>query len=476
MVPIWVRPDTGLRCLAYQQTGAPVAPVLSVLMPVYNGARFLDQAVASILNQTFRNFELVVVDDGSRDATPRLLHRWVARDPRVRVLRQPHLGLIEALNTGWLACRAPVIARMDADDLSVPNRLERQYGLLADRPDLGVVTCAATLIDEVGRELGTTGNWSPDAGLIAFLPANPIVHGSVMVRRSSVPTEPPYREAPEDYWLWIELLAQGVKFAHIQEPLYKFRVHGGRFSVWSARSQLRGVMHVQLELLRKLGQAGAPRDVLAAAWESVAVAAHVNGRKRLASRAHRVSERLREACPAEPESLHRAVEAYGWARMPWHWYHEKAIRLLQADRSYQACRKIVLNHPLLAWTTRLPAALRQRRHGRRIRSGRAASVRPLAMLPVPRVLHGARVLVIGQPDRRTWSRIVQAGPAEVTLAHPCAETEPTPPPEQHCPFPVRLRAGPVDPTVFDIVIRLDDWPCRTSRTGGGCKQGEADRC
>src|ERR1700734_3315203 len=102
-----------------------MTPRVAVLMPVRNGARWLGDAIGSVLGQTLRDFELVVVDDGSTDETPRILDDFARRDGRVRIVRQDACGLVDALNRGLAEARAPLIARLDADDRALPERLDR---------------------------------------------------------------------------------------------------------------------------------------------------------------------------------------------------------------------------------------------------------------------------------------------------------------------------------------------------------------
>src|SRR5262245_39958720 len=116
------------------------APLVSVVMPAYNGERFVVEAVRSILAQTFRDFELIVVDDGSTDRTAELVAAEQSRDPRVVVHRQPsNQGFRIALNAGCALARGELIARMDADDVSLPERFERQVAFLRAHPEVGVV-------------------------------------------------------------------------------------------------------------------------------------------------------------------------------------------------------------------------------------------------------------------------------------------------------------------------------------------------
>ncbi|HEY45351.1 MAG TPA: glycosyltransferase family 2 protein, partial [Anaerolineae bacterium] len=117
------------------------APTVSVLMPCFNAADTVDEALDSLLNQTRPDFEIVAVDDGSTDATGERLADWAKLDPRVSVLSIPHGGIIEALNAGINACNAPFIARMDADDCAHPERLEKQIAFLEAHPHVAVVGC-----------------------------------------------------------------------------------------------------------------------------------------------------------------------------------------------------------------------------------------------------------------------------------------------------------------------------------------------
>lgn len=128
------------------------APRVSVIMPVYNGMPYLPLALDSILQQTFRDLELIVIDDGSTDATSEVLSAYAARDRRVRVLTLPqNRGIIAALNRGLDAARGEFIARMDADDVALPQRFERQVAFLDAHPDHVVVGSSTSFIDSVGR-------------------------------------------------------------------------------------------------------------------------------------------------------------------------------------------------------------------------------------------------------------------------------------------------------------------------------------
>ena len=112
-------------------------PAVSVLMPVFNAERYVGEAIESILCQSFADFEVVVIDDGSTDDSPNILAGLAARDSRLRVLRQGNSGVVAALNRGLKDCRAPLVARMDADDVAHPERLEQQLAFMKANPEIG---------------------------------------------------------------------------------------------------------------------------------------------------------------------------------------------------------------------------------------------------------------------------------------------------------------------------------------------------
>src|SRR6478672_11907562 len=109
-------------------------PTLSVLMPVYNGARYLAEAVESILGQTFRDFELIIVNDGSTDGSEKILRRYAEQDGRIKLISRPNTGIVGALNDAIAASKCELMARMDADDVAMPDRFEKQLAYMRDHP------------------------------------------------------------------------------------------------------------------------------------------------------------------------------------------------------------------------------------------------------------------------------------------------------------------------------------------------------
>jgi glycosyltransferase involved in cell wall biosynthesis len=203
-------------------------PPVSVVLPVRDGERFVREAVGSVLAQTYSDLELIVVDDGSTDATPDVLAGF--RDERLRVLPQEPSGLVAALRRGVAEARAPLVARMDADDVSEPERLERQVELLDRRPRVGMVATWTAVIDEEGRELRREVLPAAHADLARrLLLRNPFQHGSVILRREALDEAGGYRGdygANEDYDLW-RRFARSWELACVPEVLYRYRVHAG---------------------------------------------------------------------------------------------------------------------------------------------------------------------------------------------------------------------------------------------------------
>lgn len=210
-------------------------PRASVLMGSFNERpAFLDQAMESILDQTYTDFEVVVVDDGSDDpATCRALDRWTGRDPRLRILRESRRGLTGSLNFGLEHCRGDIILRHDSDDWSAPDRFERQMAFLDAHPDVAVVGTGVMLHREDGAPLWpqapVTGH---DAIVAYFTTGNPFFHGSVAVRRDCLVAQGGYRMAfrvSQDYdCFW--RLADRHRVENLPEPLYHHRITLGAIS------------------------------------------------------------------------------------------------------------------------------------------------------------------------------------------------------------------------------------------------------
>jgi len=200
-----------------------------VLLPVWNGEAFLEQAMESIVRQTLSSFELIVIDDGSSDRSAAIADEFASRDDRVRTLRRPHEGLSATLNAGIAAARGEYVARMDADDVSVPDRLRKQIAFLDAHPSCVAAGTWIEVIDEVGHPIGLkTYVTTHDAISAALLDGiSPLAHPTVVVRGDVLRAAGGYdarRYPSEDLDLWFRLADRG-ELANLGEALLQHRRH-----------------------------------------------------------------------------------------------------------------------------------------------------------------------------------------------------------------------------------------------------------
>lgn len=216
-------------------------PKLSVVMSVYNAEHYLSAAMESVLTQSYTDFEFVIIDDGSTDKSPEILQEYAAKDDRIRIITQKNTGLTVALCTGCDIARGEYIARMDADDYSLPSRFEKQVALLDANPDLVAATGDVEHFTDDGTVL-TIVKLDQEPKLIRFY--NCFVnyiggHGQVMFRRDVYDKvggyDPTFRMS-QDYDLWAKLLTQG-DFGIVPETIYRFRTGHDSISKLSKNEQ-----------------------------------------------------------------------------------------------------------------------------------------------------------------------------------------------------------------------------------------------
>ncbi|HYE90224.1 MAG TPA: glycosyltransferase [Terriglobales bacterium] len=212
---------------------------MSVVMPVYDAARTLAAALDSVRGQTEPAWELIAVDDGSRDGSGAMLDDVARQDARIRVIHTPHRGIVAALEAAVDIARGRFIARMDADDLSMPARLECQRRHLDDHPDVGLVACRVRFAGDPGRAAGyaryvawTNGLLTHEQIAAARFVESPLAHPSVMFRRELVARLGGYADGdfPEDYELWLRWLDAGVRMEKLAETLVAWTDDPGRLS------------------------------------------------------------------------------------------------------------------------------------------------------------------------------------------------------------------------------------------------------
>jgi len=211
-------------------------PSITVAMSVYNGERFLAAAIDSVLAQTFTDFEFLVLDDGSTDATRAIIEGYAARDARIRPIVRGNRGLIASLNQLLAEARAPLVARMDADDICFPERFERQFAFMAANPDHGVLGSRCDDIDEHGAPWPVRAVSHPlthEEFLAAIEQGLPLLcHPSVMMRREVVLGVGGYHAAfrhCEDLDLWLRL-ASTTRLGNLPDRLLRYRHYAGQVS------------------------------------------------------------------------------------------------------------------------------------------------------------------------------------------------------------------------------------------------------
>jgi glycosyltransferase involved in cell wall biosynthesis len=217
-------------------------PAVSVLMSVHNTEKYLREAVDSILNQTFRNFEFIIIDDGSTDHSKEILEKYATKDSRVHLISRENRGRTKSLNECLALARGELIAIMDADDISQPGRLETQITFLKEHPSCGCVGSSVIYIDRRGQKLFV--RHMPEnhaeicqAHLMGY--GGMIVHPSAMLRRSALDFVAGYDESftyASDYDLWCRIAVK-YELANLQIPLLLYRYHSAAITQAKANMQ-----------------------------------------------------------------------------------------------------------------------------------------------------------------------------------------------------------------------------------------------
>lgn len=215
-------------------------PPVSVVMSVFNGQSFLSEAVESVLGQTFPDFEFVIIDDGSTDRTAKILSDYAKRDSRVRIFPQQNKGRAESLNRGIELASGHYVARMDADDVAMPNRLQDQVNFLEQHSDVGLLGGAYEVITSSGQVLGTFRCPLEDAAIRSNMRLwNAMLHSAVVMRKEIALASGGYRKAlldAEDYDLWLRM-AERSQLANLPQTLVRYRVHPAQVSIQNMTHQ-----------------------------------------------------------------------------------------------------------------------------------------------------------------------------------------------------------------------------------------------
>lgn len=232
-------------------------PKVSVVMSIYNGEKYIDDSIGSILDQTFSDFEFIIIDDGSSDGSGKIIEKCAEADKRVVLLKnEANIGLTKSLNRGFKAARGQYVARQDADDISSPRRLALQVEYLESHRDVGVLGSAVSVIDAHGVETerrippltNTAIRWK-------LLFHNSFYHSSVIFRRELLEKEGGYLDESlifsQDYDLWIRLLSY-TRGANLRDILVQYRLHDDCISVDLAEEQKEFAASISLKEIKKI--------------------------------------------------------------------------------------------------------------------------------------------------------------------------------------------------------------------------------
>lgn len=200
-------------------------PSISVIMPVYNAEKHIKQSIESVLSQTYESFEFIIIDDGSTDASCNIVRSF--SDPRIKLYQQDHRGVADSLNKGIALSTTDIIARQDADDISHPERFEKQFDFLSINKDVGLLGTSANLINDKGDTIKSLDFPCDNDALQKYIKnANPFIHGSVFMRKKCLKSVGLYRQQfllAQSYDMWLRL-SERYEIANLSEKLYQYRV------------------------------------------------------------------------------------------------------------------------------------------------------------------------------------------------------------------------------------------------------------
>lgn len=316
-------------------------PRISVVMPAYNCAAFVEEATRSVLSQTFTDFELIIVDDGSTDGTCEILKQFAKEDSRIRLVCAEHQGLVAALNLGVSLARADLIARMDSDDVCLPNRFALQLEYLLAHPSAVAVGTNAEMIDPDGDPLGiVTPDFEPQElarKLIAGKSVK-IWHPSILLRKDILQNVGGYRakyQHAEDFDLWLRMSEVG-ELHNLREVLLLYRQHPGSICAQQRPAQRLAVKAAVIDAKRRRGVPQTEEFIAQSKSQK-------NSAKVTDARARWVRIAIRHGRPATARKHLRSL----WKEKPW------AIETWLALTSFALC-------PWNLWGTTTSSSLEEK--------------------------------------------------------------------------------------------------------------------
>lgn len=236
-------------------------PLVSIIMPVYNAGRFLVPAIESILKQTYKNIEFIIVDDGSMDGSWETIKHYKSKYPKLIRVYQTEKKINAAgngaTNFGFQFAKGEFIARMDSDDVSLPTRIEKQVSFMQNHPGTIIVGTQAFVINGKGKTIGKKTMPTTNGEIYRqFSVFHPFIHPSVMIRRALLPNPNKIYamrwDVNDDYYTFFSLLRHGF-VANLAEPLIKYRIHGSNLSLDHPKQKFMNSVRIRLEAVKTLG-------------------------------------------------------------------------------------------------------------------------------------------------------------------------------------------------------------------------------
>ena len=232
-------------------------PLVSVVMPVYNAQDYLAEAINSMLSQTYQNFELIIIDDASKDSSPEIIKRYQKKFPKkikiITVKKNLNRGGDHCANLGIEIAKGKYIARMDADDISLPHRLEKQVEFLEKNPKVFLLGSNAYVIDKRGKVIGDKLEPSSSEEIYkSYTRFHPIIHPSAMCRRLINGRKFLYKikyNANNDYYTFFSLLCQGFVFRNLDEKLIYYRIHETNDTFVNIKGKLINTLKIRFEMI-----------------------------------------------------------------------------------------------------------------------------------------------------------------------------------------------------------------------------------
>lgn len=236
-------------------------PLVSVIMPAYNATRYMREAIDSILSQTYQNFELIIVDDASKDDTKKVIKDYIKRYPKkvkgVFLTINQNGGGDACANEGVKIAQGEYLARMDADDIADSHRLEKQVAFLQSHKDVVLLGSNAYVIDEHGVITGEKTEPSTHKEIYKLYGTlHPMIHPTCMIRRMIDGKPFAYQtiyKDNRDYYTFFRLLCDGYKFANLPENLLYYRIHGNNYTFANAKYKFYNTLHIRFEMVRLHG-------------------------------------------------------------------------------------------------------------------------------------------------------------------------------------------------------------------------------